>query len=78
MSPTHMFAWSRCNHVQNVSKTSGAQHVQHVEYHVVRRDSSAAQSDKAETVFTSSFLPFAELLTNVVGEETGVPRETSR
>ena len=43
--------WPGRNSVQIKRKTSSAYHVQHVVCHMVRRDSSAAKFDRAETAF---------------------------
>ena len=62
--------------MQNTCNTSNVYHVQLVVGHLVRRDSSAIKFHRAEIAFVLALIYWLEPLTNEVGEETGVPRET--
>ena len=46
-SPTRTLKWPGCNRVQIMCNPSGAQHLQHVVCHVIRRDSSGIKFDKS-------------------------------
>ena len=53
---TRTLKWPGRSRVQITCNTSGAYHVQHVVCHVVQRDSSGIQFDRAETAFTLALL----------------------
>ena len=71
---------SCANHAQQqiTCNTSSSYHVQHVVYHVVRRNSSAIKLDKIEIAFILVLFYWLKPLTNEGGEETGVPGENPR
>ena len=51
LSPRRTLKWPVSNRVQITCNTPSAYHVQHVVYHVVRRDSSAIKFDRVEIEF---------------------------
>ena len=61
--------------MQITCNTSSDYHVQHIVCHLVRRDSSAIEFDRAELAFIFGFILLAEPLIDEGGEETEVHGE---
>ena len=62
LSPTCMPTSPGCNCVQIICNTSGTCHLQHVMCHVMPRNSSAINFDRAEITFSFSCTSFPETI----------------
>ena len=78
MSPTHTLKWPERNRVQITCNTLGAYRVQHVVYHVVRRDSLAVKFDRVEIAFSLALFYCLKPFTDEGWEETEVSGEDFR
>ena len=71
-------ARAQSSRVQIMWNTLGANHVQHVVCHVVRRDSSGIQFDRVKIAFILALFYWLKWSTDEGGKEAGVSGENAR